>query len=286
MKRSRILSLISLPVLLVIFIIACKKNTVIITNPPLQSSFAGNAGGAYYIKNDPNSTFKVPIGLTTISDKDTKITVAVNSPTGATAGTQYTLPSTTVTIPKGKVEDSITVKGLFAGYPGSRRDTLNFTISGGDIPATGYNNTYTLIMQKYCDVLLTAFNGSYSQCNDIYQGTAFGPYAANIVSATSTGPTSAKLVIKNFGAAGFGPFGATDSSFTRGITVNIDWSNPAKFTTTIPSQQLYKDPTYGDATIKAVGTGSFSSCDNTFTFNYTVTVALGSFGNFTTTMSK
>jgi hypothetical protein len=285
MKRSKILLLISLPVLLVIFIIACKKNTVIITNPPLQSSFAGNASGAYYIKNDASSTFKVPIGLTTISDKDTKITVAVSSPTGATAGTQYTLPSNTVTIPAGKVEDSITVKGLFAGYPGSRRDTLNFTISGGDVPATIYNSSYTLIMQKYCDVLLSAFNGAYSQCTDV-QGSFSGSYATNIVSATSTGATSATIVIKNFAAAAFGPFGATDSSFNRGISVNIDWSNPAKFTTSIPSQPLYKDPTYGNATIKGVGTGSFSSCDNTFSFSYTVTVAAGTFGNFTATMAK
>jgi len=285
MKRSRIITLICLPVVLVLLIIACKKNTVIITNPPLQSSFAGNPGGAYYIKNDPNSIFKIPVGLTTISDKDTKITVAVSSPTGATAGTQYSLPSNTVTIPAGKVEDSISIKGLFSGYPGSRRDTLNFTISGGDVPATIYNGSYSLVLQKYCDVLLAAFSGSYTQCADI-QGASYGPYSTNIVSATSTGSTSATLVIKNLAAGAFGPFGATDSSFTRGITVNIDWSNPAKFTTTIPSQPLYKDPTYGNATIKGVGTGTFSSCDNTFTFSYAVTVAAGSFGNFTATMAK
>ena len=70
------------------------------------------------------------------------------------------------------------------------------------------------------------------------------------------------------------------------ITVNLDWTDPANFKTTIPAQFLYTDPTYGAATITGVGNGSFASCNNTFTFSYKVTVSAGSFGNYTTTMAR
>ncbi|MFL9482225.1 hypothetical protein ACI6Q2_05555 [Chitinophagaceae bacterium LWZ2-11] len=268
-----------------IAIIACKKNGDIVVTPPAQSNFINATSGAYYVSNSPTSAFKIPIGVTSTANVDRKVTVSVSSPTGAAAGVQYNLPSTTVTIPAGKAVDSLTVNGLFAGYPGTRRDTLTVKLTGGDIPASSYNNTYYLIMQKYCDVLLTNLNGVYKTSNDIQAGTAYGPYSTTVTS-TSTGPTSATLTFVNFGAGGFGPFAPTDQSLSTGIKVNIDWSNPASFTTNVPTQLFYVDSQYGQATIKANGNGTFSSCDNTFTINYTVTVSAGSFGNFTATIKR
>jgi hypothetical protein len=262
----------------------CDKTKVYdLITPPPQAHFI-TSGGSYYISNSSSSSFKIPIGTTNVSNVDRKVTVSVSSPTNAAAGVQYNLPSTTVTIPAGKAVDSITVNGLFAGYASGRKDTLTFTISGGDVEPGSFNSTYKLVLQKYCDVVLSNLAGSYTQSFDV-QGSSYGPYTS-VVSATSTGATSATLVIKNFSAAAFGPFVSTDAAANPGITVNIDWSNPANFTTTIPAQSFYKDPSYGAATITGVGTGSFSSCDNTFTFNYKVTVAAGSFGNFTTTLKR
>jgi hypothetical protein len=87
------------------------------------------------------------------------------------------------------------------------------------------------------------------------------------------------------GAATFGPFGPTDAAASPGITVNLDWSNPANFITVVPSQAFYTDANYGPAQIVS-GTGTFSSCDGTITLSYTVTVAAGSFGVFTTTLQR
>ena len=133
---------------------------------------------------------------------------------------------------------------------------------------------------------LNALLGDYNNTYDNQDPDAYGPYTATVVSATSTGATSAKLVIKNFGDYGFGPFDPTDPSAATGITVNIDWSNPANFFTTLPSQPLSVYPPYGMITIGAVGKGSFSSCDNTISVSYVATVSAGSFGNFVTVLKR
>jgi len=283
MKMSK-LGLIAGILSAAVLINGCKKagDQDNLTVAPVQSDFANITGSTYYVKNDPNSVFKVPVGLTSLRTTPTNINVTVTSSTGAVSGTQYTVPSSTVTIAAGKALDSLAVKGIFAGYPGTRVDTLTFTLSSGDVPASTFNNVYKLVLRKYCDVLLSSFTAApYAHSNDIQGASVYGPYTATVVSATATGATSATLVIKNLGAGGFGPFAPTDAAANPGLTVNIDWSNPANFTTSIPTQSFYKDPTYGPATIKANGLGTFSSCDNTITIQYTVTVSAGSFGNLT-----
>ena len=112
----------------VIGIAGCKKEDTLVI-PPVEASFTNQSSGNYFVRDDPNSQFKVPVGITTVSTSDTKVDITVSSPTGAAEGMQYTIPSSTVTIPAGKVIDSFVVKGLFNGYPAGRRDTLILSIS-------------------------------------------------------------------------------------------------------------------------------------------------------------
>ncbi len=256
----------------------CDKNDNIsgVIVPPSVAHFANNTTGAYYVQNDPASVFKVPVGISTVSTSDRKVTFSVTSPTGAGAA-QYSIPGgNTVVIPAGKALDSIAVKGIFAGFPGTRRDTLTFKITGGDVAVGTFNDTYNLIMTKYCTVSLPAFAGTYTKCYDIQTGSpTYGPYSLAVSSPTVLTATTGYVMMTNVWDVG-GP----------AIRVNLDWTNPAAFTTTIPAQFLYTDPTYGAATITGVGNGTFSSCDNTFSLAYRVTVAAGSFGNFTTTIAR
>lgn len=266
-------------------IVSCKKQALF--QPPAYSEFVAPTGimnSAFYVQNSENSVYKIPVGITNVSDKDRTIQFSYSSPTGATSGTQYTAPAS-VTIPAGKALDTLVVKGLYSGVSSSKTDSLYITISGGDAPVNAYNNVYKLALKKYCNVSLAELAGDYVNTMDKQNNSAWGPYASNIT-AVSTGATTATLTIKNFAAAGFGPFAPTDPAFAPGIKVNIDWTDPSKFTTSVPTQDFYTDATYGKATIKANGTGTFSSCDQTFTINYTVTVAAGSFGNFTTTIKR
>lgn len=250
--------------------------------PPSQATFLYKSIGTYYIKNAPTSTYKIPIGLTKASSTPTVVNVTVTSNTGAQLGTQYTLPSLSVTIPAGKVVDTLVVNGIFSGYntPTPRVDTLKFAIQSGDYPKSDYNDTFKLVLRKYCDVLESELVGDYNSTRDYYNVTtaSASTYNATISNWTSTGATTATVLIKNLGATadvGFGPFLPTDGAAT-GLTAVLDWTNPANFTITVASQpyvaSLY---TYGASTIS--GSGTFSSCDQTFSINYVVRVSAGSF---------
>lgn len=277
-KNKSLLAVLSAAILLV----SCDKTKPYDTiTPPAQAHFLNATSGSYYVKNDPNSVFKIPVGTTLNSASNRTVTVTVASPTNAVAGTQYTLPSTSVVIPAGKVVDSLSVKGIFAGYPGQRVDTLVFTINNGDVPASDYNKTYKLVLRKYCDVLPASFTGNYTQSYDI-DPTVYGPYTSNIVSVTPLTATTASMVIANFSFEEITPYPINN------ITVNLDWTDPANFKTSIPSQIISSSNFYGYGalTIAPNGTGTFSSCDNTFTFNYKLTVSAGSFGNFVTKMAR
>jgi hypothetical protein len=270
---------------LMVMILACNKNnpydTII---PPAQAHFLNATIGTYFVKNDPNSTFKIPVGVTTKSGSSRNITYTVTSPTGATSGSQYTLPASSVTIAAGSVVDSLTVKGIFAGFPGVRVDTLTFNITGGDAAVSDYNSTYKLVMRKFCDVLSTGLIGAYANTKDYYPSVlpanASARYTATVTNFTQLTATTASLLVQNLGAdpaVGFGPFAINDPART-GITVILDWTDPANFKATISSQpymsSLY---TYGAATIS--GTGSFSSCDQTLTLGYAIRVSAGTFSN-------
>src|SRR5215204_4524379 len=123
MRRNIIFSLACFSA--IVFFNSCKKDEVAKAEiPETIAHFTNQTSGSFFVQNTPNAIYKIPIGLTTPSGTETKVTVSVSSPTGATAGTQYRLQSTTITIPAGQTIDSLPVQGLFAGYPGNRKDTL------------------------------------------------------------------------------------------------------------------------------------------------------------------
>jgi hypothetical protein len=265
---------------------SCKKDNTV--NTPVLSEFATpNAIGKYFIKDDPNSVFKIPVGITTVSNKPRTVTFSVSSPTGAAEGQQYNLGTTSITIPGGTAVDSIALKGIFSGYPTGRKDTLIFTITGGDVPTFKGFTTYKVVMTKYCEVNINDFAGDYNNSFDNQDPDSYGPYNATINQIISTGPTSATIYITNFADAGFGPWGPSDPPANPGIAVKLDWTDPSNFTTIVPTQTFSSDLFgYGEATISAVGSGTFSSCENSITISYTIEVSAGSFGDFVTVLQR
>ncbi|WP_315819961.1 hypothetical protein [Paraflavitalea speifideaquila] len=211
--------------------------------------------------------------MTTTSDQDRTIQFTIASPTGAAEGQQYTLDKKTVTIPAGKAVDTIYLKGKFSGYPTGRKDTLVFTITGGDVVAMPGFNEFKVILQKYCPVNINDFTGTYNAQDFNEAGVGGSAYTLTITPGTTTG-NSGKITV--MGMRGYAvPF-----------TVNLNWDNPAAFTTEVPSQPWFVHSTYGQTTIKSNGKGTFSSCDNKFRFDYEVTVSAGTFGKMYTILTK
>ena len=237
---------------------ACQKNNLAVDTDLVPASAAkfntAVLQSTYYVRAS-GVPFSLPVGVTTVSDKDRTINLSYASNTGAAAGVQYNAPAT-ITIPAGKAVDTLRVTGIFAGYPlASRVDTLRVTVGGGDVPKNDYNNTYTIIMRKLCDVNLTTLSGSYTKTREYNNtgGLAYGPYTTQVLGLTSTGASSATGRIRN----------VYDWDWAD-LTVNLDWTNPLAPTATIPLQRTYGSDAYSVRSTPG-RPNTFSACDNTIT---------------------
>lgn len=255
--RNKLLSIIACVIVALVTIIACDKKKDIVSHPAYSEFATPLTTKLYFVRNDPSSQLKIPVGITTVSNTDRKIVIKDSSRT-AVNGTQYTIESTTITIPAGKASDSLVLKGIYAGYPVGRVDTIYLKIVGGDVPANAYNTTYMVIIQGYCDVNINDFEGDYHNVTDVYaSGGKWGPYDMDLHVESST-PTSATVTVGNVYDSGIPDITTT---------VKLDWSNPSSFTSTIPDQVF---SAADDIWIKGNGTGTFSSCAGTITLKYTL----------------
>jgi hypothetical protein len=274
MKKHLFIKCVTFFALATSIFVSCKKDDDV-TTPPEVVSFNDKKTADYYITSAANTVYRVPVGVSTISNQDRVISFTVTSPTNAASGTQYTLASQTVTIPAGQAIGYIDVKGIFSNYPVGRVDTLIFKLDPkSSIAVADYNQEFRLSLQKYCDVDIQSFVGTYAKSFD---GT-YGPYTINVKQAVSTSATTGYLMIENLWDT---------NNTTDLIKVELDWTDPSNFKTTIPTgQYLYNDATYGAARVRPVGVGSFSSCANTFKLSYQVYVAAGSFAATVTNMAR
>ncbi|MBL7729236.1 MAG: hypothetical protein JNM68_16190, partial [Dinghuibacter sp.] len=197
----------------------CKKgNEEGVIVPADLAHFANQANGTLQVLT-PTSTFKIPIGVSTVSGSDRNVTFSVTSPTGAVAGTHYSLDKTVATIKAGQALDSITVTGVLAQYLAGRKDTLVFTITDPVMKPLQTNATFRLALRGPCfegDVDLNAMRGTYARTNEVFGSSPYGPYTTTISAATSTGPTTARITVTNIWDNGWGP-----------IQFDLDWTNPA-----------------------------------------------------------
>src|SRR6185503_7235414 len=126
---------------------------------------------------------------------------------------QYNLGATSIVIPAGTAQDSISLKGIFDGYAAGRVDTLIFTITGGDVSTFKGYTTYKVVMRQYCNVVLSDLEGDY---NAIDNGT-YGPYGVSIVpgSSTYTSATTGTFQLENL----------WDIGAPTLVTVKLDWAD-------------------------------------------------------------
>lgn len=251
----------------------CKKDDKVET-PPAQAHFLNRTSGTYFVTG-PNTSYKIPIGTTTVSNEARKVTVAITSPTGAVQGTQYILPSNTVTIPAGKAVDSLVIQGIYSQYPlGGRRDTLIITIQDQDVKKSDYNNTFKLLVRPACneadDIIMDDLLGDYDNTNEDLGGSPYGPYTTSITAVNQLTATTGTITVENIFDAGWNP-----------LVFTLDWTDPNNKKVTLVEQMTGTDastvfgPTYsgkalkvGPVPVAAGGTvGTFSACSQRLTLN-------------------
>jgi hypothetical protein len=185
-KKFRSLFLLTTAFLFTSFLIySCKKDKIVTPNQEVSLFGEGGKTTSYLVPNDPTASFKIGLGITKPAPVDRHITFSVTSPTGAVEGTQYTVSSKTVTISAGQVVDSITLKGLFSGFPSGRRDTLVFKITGGDIPSLVGSDIYKVVLQKFCPLNMSDFSGNFEVLEDWWQDY----FPGDVVALTVSGNT-------------------------------------------------------------------------------------------------
>lgn len=258
MKRYNILAL---AVLIVAFVISCKKSTEIITPPPM-GHFTGLSSGSYAV-DSPGRIYKIPVARNDASTQGA-VTVSITSPTGAVEGTQYTVNKKTFDMAVGQAVDTLIIYGNQAQYLTGRKDSLIISITQPD-PADYLPSTFVLKMTGPCfegSVELPDLAGTYGNTKE-YDSTgaySYGPYNVQLTDLTSTGATTATGKLVNLYDDGW-----------NDIPVNLDWSDPANLKVDIPMSNTGKSyggsgqPTY----VVSSGTGdhTFSYCHQTFTIS-------------------
>ncbi len=256
-------------VCLALFIMAigasCKK-TDDLTIPPAVAHFMNSASGTLFVIA-PGSVYKIPIGVSTVSDQDRTVNISVSSTTGATEGTQFTLSSHTITIPAGKAVDTLAVTGIYDQYLAGRKDTLIFSIqnNGKDL-GSAFDDTFRLDLRGPCfegDVDLNLLKGAYNKTNEIFGTSAYGPYTTTVIGVNPINATSGEITVSNIFDAGWNP-----------ITFLLDWSDPTNRTVTLMPQSGIADAgtvnsAYAgeDVTVRSYAgkVGTFSACKETIT---------------------
>jgi len=249
---------------------ACKKNDGIVTAP--EAALFTNAGqtGTYFVPNDPNTTYSIPVGITAAPGKDVTLNFTVTSPSGAAEGQQYTLASKSVTIKAGSTIDTIRLKGLFAGFSSGRKDTLVFKITSGTGLATvSGSDSYTLIMQQFCPLNMADFAGNFKVLVDEWEDYPPG----TVIPLTVNGNKVSFY------------YAVANDANRKAIEIAVD---PNTFVTSV-APQTYGD--YGTATIysaKSVDNpvNVVVPCDKKITVLLNHTGSNGYSGNFLISLQK
>lgn len=253
----------------VTIIAGCTKTASNLVIPPEQVHFLGDKTQSYPIETNPAPAFTVKLGVTTVSKEARSATVEISSPSGAIAGTHYTvtgLTSNSITVPAGSAVSEFGIQGVYDQYTTGRRDTLRIVLKSPSLTPAGFNDTLQLILRGPCfDGNITDINamtGSYTQT---FEGGS-GPYTTSISNLVYTpGATTATANLNNLWDY-FGP-----------VTINLDWTDPTNTKAEIPLQITNKEYAAGQpfyVRTKPGQANKFSICNERFTFKLDVLVLI------------
>jgi len=263
-----------IPALLLIsslaIIASCTKTASNLFIPPEEVHFLGDKTQSYAIETDPAPAFTVKLGVTTVAKEDRTATVEITSPTGAAAGTQYSLSgltSNTIKVPAGAAVVEFGIQGIYSEYTAGRRDTLLIVLKSPSIAPASFNDTLRLILRGPCfdgDVAdINTLLGNYTQT---FEGGS-GPYTTTIGNMTHTAGTTTATAMMNNLFDYFGP-----------VTINFDWTDPTNTKAEIPLQITNKEYAAGQPFYVRTKPGQpnkFSICNERITFKLDVLVLIG-----------
>lgn len=260
--------------LLGIFLTSCEKEIDKTYTGDLQVRIL-SSGADFYIQDKPEGydILNIQVGLIGLSTKDVTVSFEVVTideiPAGefaAVEGTDFELTGT-LTIPKGEYTGNYVLRGKFAGVSdGTLKNVRLKLVSTDAVVAENYNQIQYRLRQ-YCPFVPANYEGTWN-VNDVsqYDG-AIPTYQVTLTHKGSNATAMVDTMIVN-----------NLWEFGEDHIIIINHSNPAKFTFSLPEQELgYTHPTYGVMYIGERSLGETNSCDLLISTNYNVWVAAGFF---------
>ena len=271
MKFIKNLSLSAMAGLMLLLASCDKTKPYEIVTPSSEAHFIGKDVQVYAVETDPVPVYNVVIGTTDVSTTDRVINFKITSPSGAVAGTHYTIDGVgtdgtgSVVIKAGEALATVPVQAIYSAYTTGRKDSLVFNILASDVKPAGFLNPMTLVLRGPCfegDVNLNELLGDYLNTVEDFGGSAYGPYATAISAVSNSGATSGTITVDNIFDYGWAP-----------ITFKLDWSDPANRTVTLDQQEgiaggstIQLDDTYQVMVRAFEGeVGTFSVCTQKIT---------------------
>ena len=117
--------------------------------------FTSGTSATYFV-SPGSGNFNITIGSTGVTSVDRTYEIVVDASSTAVSGVEYSLPSTSVTIPAGSYFGDLSVQGIPDGAT-EAGSTLVLSLSGGD---SMESSSFTLSIVKSCP-LEADFTGSY-----------------------------------------------------------------------------------------------------------------------------
>ncbi len=130
---------------------SCEEDDVNVYNGPDVAYFIDATSSTFFVTAAETPT-EIRIGATATSASDKTYTIQVDPSSTATAGVEYTLPSTTVTIPAGEYFGSFMVNGIFDGATeAGTKLVLKLVDGSGNVMQNEGSTTYELDIFKLCE---------------------------------------------------------------------------------------------------------------------------------------
>lgn len=237
---------------------SCEEEAPLVYNGPSEVHFP-SAAATYFVNQENDGGFKIPIGVTAASNESRTFNVALvveeeSAVPYAEDGTHYTLESTTVTIPANEVTGYITVNGNFENLADPRK--LSFVLSEGQKNA-GFRQSYELVMRQFCPYVQSDFVGEFRLTSAL-----FGEWDVEMVA----GENPDEVIVKDMYEEGYD------------VIIKLDDSNQSNFVATVAEQGLYTHSIYGEVSGVTEAAGKFSACETTIDVRLFRCVSIGCFG--------
>ena len=250
--RNKILNLLVV-MLLAVFSAGCEEEPLIFDAENGQTLAQFSDSEVTIITPVEGAEATVDVLVSTQSSEPRTIEVQVNEELSTASADQYEISD--LVIPANSFVGTITISSNYDALPEEGSTSLVLDLVGieGEPEAVVENGTFEVELIRKCEFELT---GDFLDTSGWFEEQ----FQVEVLAGAEPG----QYVIPDLFAEG------TDITFT----VNEDYS------ITIPKQNAWVHPTYGQASVEGAGGSFVDLCEEVFTLNLKHTVAAGSFGTY------